>query len=264
MNRELTSDHIIGTFSTEHYVNGSQLAFGENYANYPSRSEYGKVLFLVYKGSLRQFRIIDCTVFPFNYGIRAHDSRSIYRNVTTIEVAGIGKLYIGNKMYGGNFDFKIYESVEDYDNNKEYKMKYTSISKECCAKRFGVEFIHLSILEDNVVRRWFWNGTSPELRPVYEQMPICYHVDKDGISFPDGWCQEDLDGYPTKEACRADNEVSVCCFDEPKKFSIRAAETRSRTFEFYTGSYEEALALAKKELEANPLNEEDSDGLFFS
>lgn len=48
------------------------------------------------------------------------------------------------------------------------------------------------------------------------------------------------------------------------KFSIRAAETRSRTFEFYTGSYEEALALAKKELEANPLNEEDSDGLFFS
>lgn len=55
----------------------------------------------------------------------------------------------------------------------------------------------------------------------------------------------------------------IKCVVKPK-FTVRAAETRSRTFEFYTGTYEEAIELAKKELEKHPLDNEDSDGLYFS
>lgn len=79
---------------------------------------------------------------------------------------------------------------------------------------------------------------------------------------------EENNTHTNTEEFLSDSELDriieyVKCQVKPK-FSIRAIETRSRTFEFYTGSYEEALALAKKELEAKPLNEEDSDGLYFS
>ena len=79
---------------------------------------------------------------------------------------------------------------------------------------------------------------------------------------------EENNTHTNTEEFLSDSELDriieyVKCQVKPK-FSIRAIETRSRTFEFYTGSYEEALALAKKELEAKPLNQEDSDGLYFS
>lgn len=79
---------------------------------------------------------------------------------------------------------------------------------------------------------------------------------------------EENNTHTNTEEFLSDSELDriieyVKCQVKPK-FSLRAIETRSRTFEFYTGSYEEALAQAKKELEAKPLNEEDSDGLYFS
>ena len=142
-------------------------------------------------------------------------------------------------------------------------MKYTRISKENCEKRFGVKFVHLNFLRNKVLQRWHWNGTSACLHTVTQNMPICYLVEKDGISFPDGWSPKELDGYSTKEECEADNKVSVCCFDEPKKFRIRAYETFSRTFEVEAANYDAAVEKVRKELESFPFEEGDRDGLCF-
>ena len=50
---------------------------------------------------------------------------------------------------------------------------------------------------------------------------------------------------------------------EKKTFRIRAYETFSRIFEVEASNYEEAVELARKELEALPFEKGDSDGLCF-
>jgi hypothetical protein len=101
---------------------------------------------------------------------------------------------------------------------------------------------------------------------------LCEHIgllalyldDEGNLLIEDEW----EDGiYTNEDDLIPDSELDriieyVECHAKPK-FSIRAVETRSRTFEFYAGSYEEALELVKKELEKKPLNEEDSDGFEF-
>lgn len=265
MNKELTNEHILSATCLNHYHIGSDLQLCESYANYPSRDEYGKVLYLVYNGSLRQFRIKNVVVFPFNFGLK-YNSRSVYRNIATLEVAGVGTLYVGNVMYGGNFDFKIYESIDDYKSGKEYKMKYTSISKTNVEKRFGFQFVDIGIFTINVPHRWHWNGTCACLCKINEQIPISYLVQKDGISFPDGWSPKQLSGYATKEECEADNSVNVCCFDEeePKTFKIRVYETFSRVIEVKATDYNQAADEVRKILEKEPFGKEDSDGLGFN
>lgn len=267
MERELLENDVIcGNFTASRYQRGTKLEYGNDYNVYPSRSEFGKTLFIVYKGVLRQFRINEVVVFPFNWGIKKPNSMGIYANVTILEIAGVGTLNVGLNMYGGNFNCPIYESIEDYKNGKQYKMSYTRISKEGCEKRFGIKFVHESILHDNVLRRWFWNGTSAYLAPIHESMPICYLVTKDGIKLPDGWSPKELSGYATKEECEKDNTINICCFDEeeaPKKFMVKTEAVFSRRIEVVATSYDEAVEKAKSELKKNPFSEDDNNGTQF-
>jgi len=260
MNRELTSTHILSATDANHYHIGGQLKQKDGSCEYPSRYELGKTLYFVYNGSLRQFRIKNVIVFPLNCGIRCRNSLSIYSNIATLEVAGVGTLYVGNVVYGGRFDFQIYESVDDYKAGKEYKMKYTGTTNEFVEKLFGIKFD----CRDNLCR-WHWDGTCACLRRITETIPVCYLVQKDGISFHDNWSPKQLSGYATKEECEADNSVNVCCFDEeePKTFKIRVYETFSRTIEVKAADYNQAAEEVKKILEKEPFSEGDSDGLCF-
>lgn len=219
MNKELLEKDVIssGSFSVSRYQSAIKLEWGSSCSiEYPSRKEFGKTLFLVYNGVLRQFRINEVIVFPFNWGIRIPDSRGIYCNVTVLEIAGVGTLNVGMNMYGGEFNFPVYESLEDYKNGKEYKMSYTRVSKECCEKRFGFTLIKDDILTQGRLYRWFWNGTSAYKNKFCDSMPICYIVKKDGISLPDGWSPKELSGYATKEECEEDNTINICCFEDSK------------------------------------------------
>lgn len=269
MERELLEKDVIhGNFTSSRYQNGSDMQWGHDTSlEYPSRSEFGKTLFIVYNGVLRQFRIKEVVVFPFNWGIKRRDSMSLFNNVTILEVAGIGILNVGLYMYGGEFNCPIYASVEDYKNGKEYKMSYTRVKKENCEKRFGIKFVTLGILREDYLRRWYWNGTSSYLGEIQESMPICYLVTKDGIELPDGWSPEELSGYATKEECEDDNSINICCFDEeesPKKFTIKAEAVFTRRVEVEANSYKEAVEKAKAELKANPWEEGDNNGTQFN
>lgn len=268
MEKELLSkDVICGNFSASRYHYGADI----NWCNdtsivYPSRCEFGKTLYLVYNGVLRQFRIKEIVVFPFNWGIKIPYRLGNYNNVTILEVAGVGILNVGLIWYGGEFNCSIYESIEDYKNGKEYKMHYTRVSLEGCEKRFGIKFSPRDILGRRTLNRWYWSGTSAYLDKVCESIPICYLVEKDGIELPDGWSPLELTGYATKEECDADNSINICCFDEeekPKKYTIKAEAVFSREIEVEASSYDEAVEKAKKELQREKFTEDDNNGTQF-
>ncbi len=261
--KELLKEDILTAKCTNPFQNGYDLQFGIDYGIYPSHVEFDKVMYLVYDGSLRQFKIKKVTVFPFNYGIGVRNKRTIYKNITTIDVAGVGELNVGLYMYGGKFDCKIYGSVEDYKAGKEYMMKYDNISLDNCERLFGIKFVSLNFLRNNVVHRWHWDGTSACLRRVTEDMPMCYILEKARCYFPEGWNQQELSGYSTKEECVDDNEISVVNFDEPKTFKVNVSELRSRKVEIQANTFDEAVEKAKKLLETDPLNGGDSNGVEF-
>lgn len=268
MEKELSrKDVVCCEFSASRYRYGSDV----NWCNdtsivYPSRDEFGKTLYIVYNGVLRQFRIKEVVVFPFNWGIRIPDSRSNYDNVTILEVAGIGILNVGLVMYGGQFKCSVYESIEDYKNGNEYKMHYTRVSLDGCEKRFGIKFSPRDIFGRRTLNRWYWNGTSSYLDVVRESIPTCYIITKEGIELPDGWSPKELSGYATKEECEADNTINVCCFEEEedqKKYTIRAEAVFSREIEVEASNYDEAVEKAKAELQREKFTEDDNNGTQF-
>ncbi len=259
---ELNSKHVLGTITGSDFKVGNELFVSRDIPSHPDRSEYDVTRYLVYKGSLRQFRMKKCTVYPMNYGVREEGKMYIYRQIVELEIAGVGTLTVGG-LY-----FSIYESVEDYKNGKEYKLHFKHYSLETLGNVLGVKFIQnsCSICYNNGrydPKRFFWNGTSVDCRTVTDLMPFSYEVTKNGISFHGFEPENSLDGYPTKEACESANTINVCCFDEPKKFSIRAYETFSRTFEIEAANHEAAVEKVRKELESFPFEEGDSDGLCF-
>lgn len=214
MENELLEKDVIRGELTTNFHAMNDIAYDDVHSiEYPSISEFGKTLFLVYNGVLRQFRIKEVVVFPFNWGIKIRECLGNYTNVTTLEVAGVGMLKVGLYMYGGEFNFKIYESIDDYKSDKCYKMRYTSLSKENCGKRFGVTFSSRDIFGKNPLARWQWNGIRACSESTCELMPICYIVNERGFRFPGGWSPDKLSGYNTKEECEKDNIINICCFD---------------------------------------------------
>lgn len=224
MEKELTNLHILSNVVENDFVSASDLCFRRERGKYLKSDEYGKTYFLVYQGKLRQFRFVKTIVFPFTWGIKKKGSLGNYFNVTVIDVAGVGRLNVGCFMYYGELNFPIYESIEDYKNDKPHKPGYYTINKECNEKRYGVKLVckNCKINSNESLYRWYWNGTCAELRLVNDCIPICFVCEADGIHFPDGWSKKSLSGYATKEECEADNEISVCCFDgeEPKQQAV--------------------------------------------
>lgn len=220
MEKELKDKHILENVCGNDFISGSKIYFNRNSRYYLKEKEFGKTFYLVYHGVLRQFRFKKTIVYPFTYGIRKRDSLGIYGNVTILDVAGIGELNVGCSMYGGELDFPIYESIEDYKNGKVYKPEYYRTDKEVCEKWYGVSLICDDYImnSDYTLYRWHWNGTCAELERVYDLIPICFIRDADGVHFPDGWSKNNLSGWTTKEECEKDNEISVCCFagNEPE------------------------------------------------
>lgn len=258
---ELNPKHVLGTIIGSDFKEGNELFVSSDIPSHPDKSEFDVTRYLVYKGSLRQFRMKKCVVYPMNYGIREPGKRYIYRQIVELEIAGVGTLTVGG-LY-----FTIYESVEDYKNGKEYKLHFKRYSIGTLGKVLGVKFIQNSCSICYTggrydPHRFFWNGTSVDCRVVKKLMPFSYQVTKDCISFY-GFEPDSLGGYPTKEDCERENVINVCCFDEPKKFRIRAYETFSRTFEVEADSYESAESKVKKMLKEEPFSEGDSDGLCF-
>lgn len=184
------------------------------------RNEFGKKLFLVYGGVLRQFKAIKAIVYPFNYGIKRPDGNpwngGIYHNITLLDVAGVGKVYVGCHWYWGHFNFSVYESVEDFNAGKKYEPKYVRFSSSSIESRYGVEIIKSY---SSHLYRWIWDGVQAVRKTFTDNIPCNFVYDANGTHFQNGWSKQELSGYATKEECVADNQISVCCFadDEPKE-----------------------------------------------
>lgn len=79
--------------------------------------------------------------------------------------------------------------------------------------------------------------------------------------------KEDHQQYDYHDHCMTDDELDniIACLKSQckKKFRIRAYETFSRIFEVEAFDYDDAVKIARQELESLPFEEGDSDGLCF-
>lgn len=244
-NELLEKDVIRGELPLSYHAMNDIAYYDACSIEHPSISEIGKTLFLVYNGVLRQFRIKEVVVFPFNWGIKRREACTNYHNVTTLEVAGVGMLKVGLYMYGGEFNCKIYESVDDYKSNKCYKMRYTRLSKENCGKRFGVTLSDRDIFSSCSLLRWQWNGTRAYSESTCELMPVCYIVDETCSRFPDEWSPDRLSGYYTKEECEKDNSINICCFDGEGKEKAEEKKTIRLSIEIEESDIDKIKSIAK-------------------
>ena len=181
-------------------------------------TSYGKNYFLVYGGKLRQFRVVRTYLNPWNYSFTNNEKR--VRAIHELEISGIGKVFVAhNSGSGTNFPCKVYNSVEDYKNEKEAYLGYNADTlSEIQPFTFSLVFEH-SYFSDNqfVPKMWKWDGT----RAVAEnatKAPMFYSFDGENIEIPNANDYTLPNGYyKTKEECENDNTFEVEYFDEEEE-----------------------------------------------
>ena len=177
-------------------------------------SLFGKVFYMVYEGTLRQFKILKGYLFFGNEGCAPSVRRSISDNMYLIEVAKVGRMFV----YGGydaSLPFTFYESVEDYKNGNpvEQNNPYLGVDKvrEIVQNVFSCEVDE----KWEFPRRWKWDGAVAQCYKV--SLPLYLEYDGEGEFYAPIWFNS-YDGYASKEECEEDNEIKVVTFDDEETF----------------------------------------------
>ena len=175
--------------------------------------QFNKVFYLVFEGQLRQFKIKKGIKFPFNWATRFNGEK--FSNIWIIDVAGIGTLAINAKWWGYRPTFKIYKSIEDFKQGKEYNVIRSCLAEEMCSIYANVG------MDNNTLSRWYWNGTSAVRGNLTHNVSLFFTYDEKG--FDNNMFAEDYGGYATKEECEEDNAIQVACFadDEEAQESVK-------------------------------------------
>lgn len=178
-----------------------------------ARSEFNKVMYLVYEGQLRQFKIKKGIKFPFNWYRKFTKygegfGRQI-TNILLIEVAGIGELAVDARMWGHTFNFYIYDSIDDFkaDNGRV-------LGREYFEKRMQDIYANVCTLggmSNKYLYRYTWDGTRAIQYSLKENISLFFTYDANEFDNQmHGW----YEGYITKEECEKDNAIQVAVFAE--------------------------------------------------
>lgn len=173
--------------------------------------EFGKTMYLVYEGQLRQFKIKKGMKFPF-FNYRLSYNEESFRHVLILDIAGVGERAVKADMYGYRFAFNVYDTIEDFKGNKPYQLsrKYLNMDK------LGEIYSNVGTMRYSPLVRYIWNGTSAQAYPLKDDVSLFFTYDKNG--FDNQMKNEDYFGYVTKEECERDNAIQVAVFaDEEEK-----------------------------------------------
>lgn len=255
MRKEMTKNDIIPmeqiTNLLERPLTSVDSSLEIEHRDITARSEFNKVMYLVYEGQLRQFKIKKGIKFPFNWyrkfakyneGFGEHIS-----NILIIEVAGIGELAVDARMWGYSFDFYIYDSIEDFKADKGRELKREYFEKRM--QEIYANVCTLGGLSNKYLYRYTWDGTRANIYSLKENVSLFFTYDANEFDNQmHGW----YDGYATKEECEEDNAIQVAVFaeeDEEKEDEVQNVVVRC-TYEIKGTLYDvvddETLAKIKK------------------
>ena len=179
-----------------------------------SRKEFNKVMYLVYEGQLRQFKIKKGIKFPFNFynpmpdGLNGSSSKRI-NNILIIDVAGIGELAVAAPFWGYTFEFYIYDSVDSFKNG-DGRPLYSNITELMLRDIFS----NVGTIESSNLVRYTWNGTNAVRCPLQENVSLFFTYDDKTF---DNQMHGHYDGYATKDECERDNAIQLAVFAEDEK-----------------------------------------------
>lgn len=206
--------------------------------------EFGKTMYLVYEGQLRQFKIKKGLKCPFNWTITHGGERLLH--ILFLDIAGVGECAVKAQMYGYQFGFHVYNTIEDFKDNKPYELSRCYCDDATMQKIYA----NVGTLDYNSLVRYVWNGTSAQAYPLKDNVSLFFTYDKNG--FDNQMKNEDFIGYATKEECERDNAIQVAVFaDEEEKEDEVAQEVIVRcSIEIngveYDVANEETLAAIRK------------------
>jgi len=177
-------------------------------------SLFGKVFYMVYEGTLRQFKILKGYLFFGNEGCAPNAYTSACDDMYLIEIAKVGRMFVYGK-YGTSLPFTFYKSVEDYKNGNPVEQNYPYIGV------FGLKEIVQNVFSCEVdkrydfPKRWKWDGATAQCYRV--SLPLYLEYDGEGEFHAPIWFNS-YDGYTSKEECEEDNEIKVVTFDDEETF----------------------------------------------
>lgn len=181
-----------------------------NFRDIMDAREFGKTMYLVYGGQLRQFKIKKGMKCPFNWAI-THEGERL-SHVLFLDIAGIGECAVKAQMYGYQFGFHVYNTIEDFKDNKPYKLSRIYCDNATMQKIYS----NVGTLDYYGLVRFIWNGTSAQAYSLKDNVSLFFTYDKNG--FDNQMKNEDYIGYVTKEECERDNAIQVAVFaDEEEK-----------------------------------------------
>ena len=226
MKKEMTSEDIIPmeqiTNLLERPLTSVDSVLEIKERDITARSEFNKVMYLVYEGKLRQFKIKKGIKFPFNWYRKFTNGEGVSRQITNIliiEVAGIGELAVDARMWGYTFNFYIYDSIEDFKADN-----YSVLSREHLCDRMQDIYDNVCTIGgvgDKYLHRYTWNGTTAVVYSLKENISLFFTYDANEFDNQmHGW----YEGYATKEECENDNAIQVAVFaseDEEKKNEVQ-------------------------------------------
>ena len=175
---------------------------------------FDKVFYMVYEGTLRQFKILKGYLFFGNEGCAPNAYTNISDDMYLIEIAKVGRMFVYGR-YGASLPFTFYKSVEDYKNGNpvEQNNPYIGLDrlKEIVQNVFSCE------VEKNweFPRRWKWDGATAQCYRV--SLPLYLEYDGEGEFYAPIWFNS-YEGYTSKEECEEDNEIKVVTFDDDETF----------------------------------------------
>ena len=183
---------------------------------YPA--SYGRKYFLVYKGKLRQFKMVRTYLCPWNYNFTHNGKRVVA--IHELEICGLGTIFVAhNNGSGTNFVCKVYHSVEHYKNGQDAYLGYKA-DNLAEINIFPFDFVKEPSYFSNcelVAKMWRWNGTRAVAENV-TNVPMFYSFDGDNYEIPN---EEDYElpcgYYCTKDMCEKDNAIEVEYFAEEEE-----------------------------------------------
>ena len=189
-----------------------------------SPSEFNKIMYLVFEGQLRQFKIKRGIKFPLDWK-RNLNGREV-RNILIIDVAGIGELAVCADRSGYNFHFDIYDSVEEFKigNARNLRKLYLGVRENISLESI---YSNVGTFENFVLYRYKWNGTNAVRYPLNEN--VCLFLVYDANHVSNLMDLVSYEGYATKEECEKDNAIQVAVFaeeDEEKEDEVQNVVVR--------------------------------------
>lgn len=206
---KVINDESLRLYKQEYYRNDDYL-----HIKPLEKREYGRKLFLVCDGKLRQFMFLKSIFFPFitQHGYRNFTEMYERQRVDVLRVAGIGDVYAVSTRHD-SCSFTIFKSIDDYKNGIEYIPNICADVRDEVVESLRQMF---EVESSGDIYYYKWNGAQV-VRCSISNAPHYVEYGKNGVSLDEEFLSEWADRtdiYKSAKECSDSNEIQIELLDD--------------------------------------------------